>query len=266
MQSHIKPVTAETSPELTGQSQPKFNKGDFDDAVYDKGYILHIEKALRCPCRIQVNDQPLVDCKNCGGVGWIFTDKKETRGVLQAMNRMVKNAPWTESDRGTVSVSVRDDDKLAFMDRITQTELRSTYSEILRLRRYNDVFVARSLYDIKQIDSVLLFDGSQRKLIRLAEEQYSFSDYVFSVSLDLTGIEDPRVTIRYEHNPQFHVIDITREQVANRGSMNFDGNLQDPISDRLGWLPIHGIARRAHYVLDTPDLAGESLFDNSIQS
>lgn len=260
--SHKKPVTSDTPPELTGQSQPKFNKQDFDEFVYDKGYQVHIEKALRCPCRIEANSQPLPNCKNCGGIGWFFIEKKSTRAALVAMNRTVKNTPWNETDRGTVSISLRDDDRIAFMDRITQLDLLSSYSEVCKLRWLENKLISGLIYNPKEVENVYLFEDASKKLYKLLTTDYVLDEYKIIVNLP-RDYEGFKISVRYRHNPQFHVIDITREQVANRGSLTPDNNLQDPISDRLGQLPVHGIARRAHYVLDTPDLLGESLFDNT---
>src|SRR6266403_769426 len=124
--SYIKPVTFEVPPETSALPVPAFIKQDFDDSIYTKGYDSYIEKAVKCPCALKSNGEALINCRNCGGTKYVFINKRLTKMVTQSMNKQTKFLNWSEVDRGTFGVTVRDDDKLAFMDRLTNLNLVST--------------------------------------------------------------------------------------------------------------------------------------------
>jgi len=263
--SHRKPVTSSTPKELLSGGFPSFNKTNFDEAVFGQGYEIFLEKALKCPCRGKSNNQPLANCKNCGGIGWFFIDKTSTRAVVQSMNRQEKYKTWSQEDVGTVSVSLRDDDEISIMDRITVLDLMSRYSEVIRPRQANGVNVARLIYEPIEIESAYLFQEPDQKLYPLLSSHYTIEENRLILINSFTNIDDASVSIRYKHNPQYHVVDITREQVSNRNSLD---NNCDPnelvVKRKIGELIIHCVAKKAHHVLDSPDLLGESLFDNTV--
>lgn len=264
-EAHARPVTETTPEEILVNHQPSFNKQEFDDAIFHKGYQIYLEKCLKCPCRIAANQQPLPGCYNCGGTGWVFINKKSTRAVIQSMNRQTKFQNWTAEDRGTVSVSLRDDDKIAWMDRVTILDLMGTHSEVLKLKKFGDrnVWTGKAIYYPLSIEHIFLFAGSEKPFAKLTTQEYEIQDSYVRVLRDLSGVQEPTISIRYQHNPQYHIIDITREQMAQRGTLPADCDPNDPVQNRLGWMPVHGVARRAHYIMDIPDRFGESLFDNT---
>lgn len=266
LKSHQKSVVATTPPDLS-HGQPKFREKPFNDAIFDKGYDIYLEKALRCPCRITANKGALSNCFNCGGTGWVFINKKQTKAVIQSMNRQESNGKkWTEQDRGTSSVTLRSVDNIAFMDRLTLFHLKANYSEILKLKQVsNGAYTCRTVYQVLDLDQIMLFKGSEDPLYRLNTNQYTITDHGIRVTMDLSALEEPTLTVRYSHNPQFHIIDITRENFLQKGGeLNCDPNDPGYLKDTL--LPQHAVARRAHYILDAPDLLGESLFNNSSPS
>ncbi len=67
---------------------------------------------------------------------------------------------------------------------------------------------------------------------------------------------DPCVTIRYIHNPVYHIIDISRESFTST-----DGSISQGKPKLI--LPIHAIAQRAHLIKDVEDYDGTRLLDNS---
>ena len=87
--SHNKPIIEETPYDIS-ESLPHFNKQDFDEAVFEHGYSVTLERALRCPCAVEANNGALSNCTNCGGGGWVFINKRSTVIVTQSMNRNTK--------------------------------------------------------------------------------------------------------------------------------------------------------------------------------
>lgn len=260
---HNKPVTVETPREFL-QAKAHWNKKDFDSAIYAQGYEIFKEMALHCACRNSANGAPLSDCKNCGGTGWIFIEKTSTRAVIQAINRQSKFVQkWTEMDSGTISVSLRNDDKVAFMDRITIMDQVSTFSQTVYLKRKTgSLWFARLFYTPKSIKKVYLFNGSDEPLVKIAPDKCYFQDNYFYLNMELS-IESPSVSLRYEHHPQYHVIDITREQIANRGGLENNCDPNSPVDDQLAQFPVHAIARKADRTLDPADINGDSVYDNT---
>jgi len=263
--SHKKPVTFETPPESNSQNMSAFIRQDFNDAIYNKGYDAYLEKALKCACVIKANGDALPNCKNCGGTKWIFVNKRLTKMVSMSMNRQTKFLNWTEVDRGTISISVRDTDKLGFMDRVTNLNLVSTYAETVHIRLIDNKLTAYTIYPIVVPTEVYLFVKEDKPLKQLQLlDDFEIVDnriilnYTKYKNLDLKEIS---VSVRYTHHPQYHVVDITREAVANQGAMKDCSN--PDWAKEYANLPIHGVARKAHYIFDEPNKDGESLFDNT---
>lgn len=261
--AHNKPVTAETPREVL-QAKAHWNKKDFDSAIYAQGYEVWKELALHCPCRNPTNGSALSDCENCGGTGWIFVNKTLTRAVIQAINRQSKfTQKWTEMDAGTISVSLRNEDKVAFMDRITIMDQVSTFSQSLALKKGpNKQLNSRLFYNPTKITHAYLFNGSDKKLYQLGANDYLFKDNYFFLNLELPN-EPQSVSLRYEHHPQYHVIDITREQIANRGGLENNCDPNEPVDSLLAQFPVHAVARKADRTLDPADINGESVYDNT---
>lgn len=264
-QSHKKPVTFETPAELNSSSVARLDKQHFDDVVYSKGYDSYIEKAMRCPCSLKVNGDALPNCRNCGGTKFVFINKKLTKVVSQGMNRQTKFLNWSEADRGNISVTVRDDDKLAFMDRITNLNLVSTYAETVRIKKISGKLIAYTIYPIIVPTEVFLFDTSDKPLKQWnLLEDFTLEDNKiipnFSKYKNL-NLDEVSISVRYTHHPQYHVIDITRDAVSQMGALKECGNTT--LNTEYAALPISAVARKAHYVFDQPGDNGESLFDNT---
>ena len=95
----------------------------FENLIQTQGYDAYIDRALRCPCADRNTGQALSTCKNCGGKGWIFVDRTETRLIAQHMDSKVKYQEWSQVNLGTASFTTRGVDKLGFMDRIVLYQL-----------------------------------------------------------------------------------------------------------------------------------------------
>lgn len=259
LNSSNKPVLEETPEELTF-NQPQFNRGEFDDSLFSKGYEVYLEKALRCPCTDKASGQGLPSCLNCGSTGFFFISKKKTRAAIQSINRKTKFSNWTEEDRGTFSVSLRGQDRIGFMDRITILDLVSQYSEVLRIKSYGDKLFAYTIYYPLNVSSVYLFIGDKDKLqpLILIEDYTIEENRIILDSKFNNSNSELSISVRYTHNPTYYILDIVREVTATRAIDCTSG--EDYLTDMI----INAVARKAHYLLDAPNVAGNSLYDNTL--
>lgn len=268
--SHNKPIIEKTG-ENIDLTVPHFNKTDFDNAVFEHGYDVTLEKAIKCPCRIEANNNGHPDCVNCGGSGWLFVNKRSTVIVSQSMNINTKFKTWSEEDRGTISVSNRPQDRLSFMDRITILDLESTYTEVVKVKKYKKKYLAPLIYYPNSVEFAYMFTDSKEKLVPLKhEEDFTVKNNILELNKDkfsshFLNHDTISVSIRYIHNPSYHVIDIPRERTADRRAQvsKTSCKLDDGIPKQKPQLVINAIARKAQYAIDRPNLEGIGLLDNS---
>lgn len=265
-------LTQQPQADLIHKPRVTFNKDDFHDAIDQKGYIVYLENAIECPCR-SVNDaggySPFSNCKNCGGLGYFYVNKRETKMILSAMNMETKYKEWSEEKIGTVKITAKDEDDISFMDRITLKNSRAIHKEVLEpLYDYeNNRPFYRTTYDIKNIKQLFRFRGPDLDLVYYGDGTGSSSMYGYIRNeiefspLEATQIKNDnepypfKIAVYYEHLPQFHVIDMSRDIMTTRV---FDEDNEGKITPKN--LPVHAIGRRSHFVFD--DVNG-GLFDNS---
>lgn len=263
-QAHKKPIISKT-PDSIGNPQVNWDVKKFEDLIFDKGYKSHIERALRCPCIGEANGQANPDCKNCSGTGWAFIEKSETTLICTSMSNRSKYENWSETNMGMVNISSRAEDKLGFMDKVTLIELESWFSQILRLKQskseVNKLF-SFLVYDPIYVFNVYLFIDSESPLKSLDENEYEIKDnriiFEKSVIQQYTSLPNPSISIRYTHNPSYHIIDINRDLIKQKTGIDCKTN---EINKSL--FPLNCIGRRAHYIPDSPDYNGNSVFDNT---
>ena len=234
------------------------NKAEFDNLVFQKGRDVYLETAIQCPCKSDVTNQQS-NCKNCGGTGWVFINKRKTRMVLTAIDVVNEYKPWSEELRGTVNVTSHVEDELSIMDRITAIDGESIHNEVLFLRqKANNVF-AYATYDIKKVLYIALFNGENNKLDRLFNEvDFTIKNNVIlfkNKNFHFDKVTDNSITIRYIHAPQFHVIEMRRDTMQ---SFIWSNNRE--VNQNL---PVSAIARRAHYQLSGQNINRDLLIDNS---
>lgn len=236
-------------------------KSNFDRLVTEKGREVIFEKSLKCPCKSQsINN--LSSCKNCGGTGWIFTNAKTTRMVLQGIEVATKLQGWSEELRGMVKVTAMAEENLSYMDRITAIDGTSFYNEVIQFKLSSDNKIfAYCGYNIKELFYIGLFINATTPLTPLVLN----TDYTIingnTVLLnqgkygDTPDVTQLSVTLRYSYAPVFHIIEMKRETMQ---SFIFN----DGVGETNQTLPISGYARRAHYQLDAPNLNGDRLLNN----
>lgn len=255
-----KTVTIQKTPNLTGAPNIEFRKNDFEAAIWTKGCPILHEKALVCPCK-SINSGQQSNCKNCGGTGWVFYNPTKTRAILHSMNMETQYKEWSQENRGTVNISIRDVDRLSYMDRLSVLDGEAIFGEVIHFKKTDNILFSFTSYNIKSILYAGLFISINDKLQKLIiDEDYTFEDNIFYLnskyisSFNESG-EDLSVTLRYIHAPQYHVIDLVREVMV---TLIKDKGIEKSVS-----LPVSAVGRRAHYVLDSENLSKTRLLDNS---
>lgn len=251
-------VITQTPPNLIGQPDVNLRESDFDALVYSKGYEVIYESAVSCPCKSKSNNNPLSNCQNCNGSGWVLFNPKVTRMVLQGMNINTRYREWSQEMAGTVAITSRNVDKLEFMGRVTVKDSDSIYSQVLHPWSNNGELFAFTVYDIKDIYEVFLFQAADQPLIKLNPDNYSYERNKLILNASYAEIDELSVSIRYKHWTEYHIMDILKE---TRRSYISDASTKG--KQQSAMFPFNGIAKRSHYVLDPLNQMGTGRIDNS---
>lgn len=271
MKENDKKVTVVKGPDLSNTANVAMDKSKADSIIYSQGYRLFIDRAVQCPCKSKNSSSWLSTCKNCGSTGWVFINRKQVKGIVYSMNWDHSYKEWSEEDLGNAFFTLRNEDKVSFMDRITVIDAETIHKQILYPFSYKGKYAAYTTYSIKDIVDVFLFVGDDQKLLLLengvdynigsgfsVDECNDLNDNIIEFSSDIANMfrsgmgGDFTVSVTYKHPPQYHIIHLVRDSMV---SVQIDKS-----SKRM---PISAAGRRSHFVLDSENYAGNRLFDNS---
>jgi len=257
-------IRQDTPPNIVGQPNPVFEENAFDVAIWNKGYDVILEKAIRCPCKDKQTGKNLPTCQNCRGVGWFFINPIQTKGIITGVNDTMKYKAYSPEFIGDISLTIKNNIRLSIMDRAIFKNDYSILSEDKIVRNFDDggikYFVFLS-YEAKEIEDVFVFQGATSPLIRLTSSQYSINttngfvldfDYDFSAITNFSG----NVGIRYKHELQYHIVELPHDL---RRSFKVDVSGKE---EKL-LLPVNGICRVAHQVLDLANYDGDGIINNT---
>lgn len=251
-----KEIEIQKAPNLIGQPQVFFKKNDYDAAIWNQGYSVIIEKAIRCPCKSRKTDN-LSSCQNCGSSGWLFINPVKTKAIIYFQDKGSKFKEWTEETSGNANVTLRDIDRVSMMDRITVLDGESIHTQVCYPQRYKGVIFSFLDYDPKSVSEVFMFNKSDEKLILLQEkEDFEIIDGKILLDKKFDNLEEIQLSLRYIHAPQYYIIDVKRDVMV---SISFEVG----VGKSKQQMPISAIARRAHYVLDRQNYNSDLIFDNS---
>jgi hypothetical protein len=254
-QSSLAPINV-TQPSTAGQANVSLVKSDFDALIAQKGYEVYLDKVVHCPCRRVGDHQPMSSCRSCGGSSYTYINRYKTKMVIQSMNYDTKYKEWSEERVGSAKITARDEENLAFMDRITVIGAETTTSQVIFPKNYYGSIKGKVIYDIKAIEEIFAFVGDNQKLKKLEVNiDYTLSGNIITFVNSYSNWEDFTVSIRYRHEPTFHIIDLVREVMT---TPKVKGGVEIKQS-----MPVSAIARRSHYVLDEQNFSGDYLLDNS---
>tara|TARA_X000001382_G_scaffold75223_1_gene52671 strand:- start:513 stop:1334 length:822 start_codon:yes stop_codon:yes gene_type:complete len=254
--SREKTIIQATPPSLVNQNRVDFDKPSFDAIIEQKGYEVVFEKRIECPCASEENSHPQSNCKNCGATGHVFVNPTNTRMIMHSQNINTKYREWSEEKLGTASITARDEFNLSFMDKITLQDGRAVYSERLYPKEISGETYAFTFYPMEIVEVAYQFVDSNTQLVVLKEgEDFTVSDNIMSFA-DNT-FADKVISVRYIHKPSYFIIDLPRELMMTP-IKNINSKKEEDIM-----MPIHGMVRRAHFVIDAENRSGSRLFDNS---
>jgi hypothetical protein len=251
----IKNVTIQPPINVIGKPQVSFSNSHFDAAIFNEGYNVTIESMIKCPCRTK-NSEQLSDCQNCLGTGYVFINKTEDKAIISSINSNTEYKDWSEVKLGTVSVSLMRRGYLSFMDKIIVQDSQVIQSQVVYPIEFNSNVFAYTIYDIDSIVDIFKFVSVDQQLLRLVENV----DYTFERNKLLFILTEPfeefTVSVRYWHKLQYFVIDIPHT-IRNNYKKNNLGRQE------LQLLPINGIARLSHYIVDNQNFNGTNIIDNT---
>ena len=252
-----KPIYSKTGPESI-EHQVRFEPQRFNSLIFDKGYEVWVDKAMRCPCTVKGTGQALLSCNNCVGTGWIFVNRIETRVAVQNINANIKYENWSQTTTGMAKITSRAVDKLAFMDRVILREVAGIFNEVVRIRDYNSEKVGFAIYEILDMEGIYLFQGDKIALHPMTKDEYEIDGYKIILNDKYNSMKDLSISIRYRHCLTYHLIDMNRDVIKVR-TKNCEAS-----DEQLTDMPINGTARKSHYIFDNLKYEEEErLIENS---
>lgn len=253
-------IIEQTPPNMNSFPRQDFVKEDFESLIYQKGYLVYHERAILCPCKSKITDNQS-NCQNCGGSGWLFLDKIQTRMLLFNLNLDTKYKEWSEEKLGTVKISCSDKDQISFMDKITLVDSDSIHKQIIYPILYNNTLFSYLNYFVKEVLNCYLFINSNQKLKKLTikDSDFSVQDNIFILNKKYYKGEDNliAISITYRHSNTYHVLDTPRD-IINSFIVNESTGKEEPVK-----LPLSGVGRKAHYVLDPSKFNKSYILDNT---
>lgn len=252
-------ISVTPPPNLKGIADPEFRLNEFEAAIWNKGYDLIIENALRCPCHAP--DAPLIDCQNCQGTGYFYVNPVRTKGLITNLNQENKFKSWSMEMLGTFQISVNDINNinLNFYDRITLEKEYSYFSENLNIHRLSEFAFVFTTYKPIDVVSIYLFTSPTEKLIKMNPSDYEIStDNPYCIKFNIDMSLYVVASIYYKHQVQLHLID-KPHMIRSSWATNKTTGAQEKIR-----LPLQGIARLSHLIAGNKvNYDGTGFIDNS---
>lgn len=252
-------VGATPIPSYNPYNQIRFDNDPLSEELWDKGYGVIHEKAVKCPCKSANGADNKSNCLNCGGAGWLFVNPNKTKMVIERQSKNEKYKEYSSNMIGMASVSALAREDLGIMDRLTLLSGKSQYTETV----FADFFVdgkktGRLVYKPIDVFCVFVFVGESNNLRLLDESEYSIVGNLIKIdNNEVNNISNLTLSIRYSHRPVYHIIEENRSTMVQRDSR-----------DKEVSLPTNHSARLAHYVYDSMNYEYDSqtktgLLDNS---
>lgn len=246
---------------MESNNTSKFIVDEFDIAVHTHGYNVYLDKAMRCPCVSGESGAALLNCNNCGGIGWFFFNRRKTKMLAQSINYSTQYKDWSEENRGTIKITSTFEDRIAFMDKITILNGFSIFNQVLNCSVFEKKLCSFLTYEPTDIIDVFLFQSEKEPLKRIEKQQFEFEDNFLRI--DVKNFSSKTVSVRYEHHPQYCIIDINRDLMVVNPQSNFLQTCENGKAKKE--MPISAIGRRLHYLLEIAPKFGEKLIDNSYE-
>jgi len=257
-------IRTQVPPNMVGEPQINiFDRGDFNQLLWNRGYEISLEEAVACPCKGQSSDSRTT-CGNCMGTGWVFVNPINTKAILTSINKNTKYKDWSPEMIGTMGTTFMNVNRVSFMDKITLLKNFGMMSEVLKVRDSDSDIYPKftfSTYKMIEIRSVFIFNGDTNVLIKLAASDYRINmtnGYVLDIKADnLPNDFNGKVSVSYKHLTTYHVIDIPNDLRITQEYSNAGKKTTEE-------MPVHAIARKAQYELGSAtNYEGTNILNNS---
>jgi len=254
-------IRKSTPPNMIGAINiPLQVKNDYEQLIWNKGYEVVIENAVECPCKGR-SGAALTTCMNCLGLGWVFVNPVLTHAIITSANASTKYKHWSPELVGTINITVRDEERLGLMDKIsfkTKTNILSEVRPLIVSGANNFIFCS---YKVNVIRSIYLFNSETTLLTKLNPNQYRVkadNDMVVQfLGVTFLSTFNGAVSIEYEYLESYNVVDIPHSFRSAFITDNNGKNQEYP-------LPVQAIGRKSQYVMGkSTNYAGTNLLDNS---
>lgn len=117
----------------TRKTRAQFRQIEFQRAILQHGYYLTWTKAMLCPCMNAATNQASINCEECDGSGFYYTDPIAIRGIMSNMERNAKQfekfGAWIE---GTSNLTVEPQYRMAHRDRVEMRDSVMVHSELFK--------------------------------------------------------------------------------------------------------------------------------------
>jgi len=255
-----------TTPLQTPSSFGFANPSEFDNLIMSKGQDVDYDKAMRCPCISKQTGSAFPSCINCGGLGWFFIDRTSTKMIVVGRGQAKKQENWQETDLGVASITSRAIERMTFMDRVILKEVEAIHTEVLSMRRRsNGTLFSYTIYNPIEIEFAYLLDDKDTKLAELVPTEIfditqfdkgviQFVDNNKYVQEYFQKEDELKLSIRYLHNPVYHILDVNRDLTKTRNS--------ECSQELKKSLPIKYLAKKAQYIFDNHNLSGAQIVNN----
>lgn len=232
-------------------------EGEFKNLVDDKGYSIYHDKMISCPCAGNDTKSAKSDCENCYGSGYVMVERVLTSAVVQGMNFSTKFKEWSAENLGTARITFQNELDVSYMDRIILNKVESIFQETKKVagtKKY--CFLT---YSIVEVLKIFGFEAADKKLIPLDEGiHYTYQDNLITLSDSAIKESIKSLTVRYKHNPQYHIIDIPRSVMSSDTLENNYTSFKDNAK-----FPLMAVGRVSHFVLGTPQNYSSEFLDNT---
>lgn len=240
--------------EYIGIPRIDFLNPDFSALVEQKGADVIWERAIPCPCGKRLINESC--CRNCQGTGWVFINPHQIKAIVSSINKDTKYKEWSVELLGTVSLTVRPEFQLNYMDKISILGSDSLQSENLKVKYYGGKMYINTIYPVNSVIEIFKFVTEKEPLLLINTDEYSIENNFIVFNLGINIKEGDSITVTYRHNITYHILDLPHD-VRNSIILN------ELSRESLLKLPISAIGRRAHNVIDAVDFDGTGVFDNS---
>jgi hypothetical protein len=198
----------------------------FDKAISEKGLNVLWEEAMLCSCLGQGKGQPLFNCKYCNGSGYLYSPPKKIIALVTKLGGDQNFEPIGNRNVGDAYLTPTSDVLMGFHDRLTFSDLRSKYSEVVSVK------FGKSVKLKHQVKSILV---AQYEDLKIDIDKIEIINDGWNIKIDPdiinTYVNDEKkkagndffLAMLYKTSPIYSVIDIPHElrgtQVGN--SNNF---------------------------------------------